>query len=104
MCWQALLEPSGLSNILSPPSQELLPALSGLWEDGRGPPPPSFSPCIQRDTEQLDFDHSEWLSPEAHLEQAVGWPWTSMWLNITITWVLLFFIFIFGHVAQLAGS
>ena len=24
------------------------------------PPLPSFSTCIQRDTEHLDFDHSEW--------------------------------------------
>ena len=29
------------------------------WQ-GTAPPLPSFSTCIQRDTEHLDFDHSEW--------------------------------------------
>lgn len=33
----------------------LLPALCGRWQ--RTPTPPSFSPCIRRDTEHLHFDH-----------------------------------------------
>ena len=77
--WQGLPELSGLISIL-------LPALS--VGDGRGPPYPHLSPHVSREILSTFTLTTKWLSPEAHLDHAVGRP-CSMWLSMTITWVLL---------------